>query len=365
MTEGGTDNWKELHDRAGAVWATIDGVPVARHYGDPASEYRAATQGVAIIDHSHRYRFVIHGRAPGQMLKGVVTGRIPPMPTGGESTGLGERAYSTVLTPKGRMVSDLFLTRVPGDDEQFVMDVPAAGAAGLTEYLAKVMPPRFAKVEDVTDLTRSLTFVGPEAASGLAAALARPESVAQELDQLENDQVMFFDGASATPVPLFAARNPDVGVDAFTVVGPAAAMGEAFRKTLEAGRSVAGWGVWETLRVQAGTPRFGADMGERTIPVEAGIDVRAIDHTKGCYTGQEVIVRIRDRGHVNRHLRRLAFTGTTAPGDELRAVGGDKVVGEVTSAVESPESGTRIGLGYVRREIEVGTTLQDGVTVVA
>ena len=72
---------------------------------------------------------------------------------------------------------------------------------------------------------------------------------------------------------------------------------------VDGGAVPAGLGVWKTLGVEAGRPVFGTDMDERTLPPEAGIVERAIDQTKGCYTGQEVIVRIRDRGHVNRHLR--------------------------------------------------------------
>jgi folate-binding protein YgfZ len=99
-------------------------------------------------------------------------------------------------------------------------------------------------------------------------------------------------------------------------------------------------------------------MGEDTIPVEAGIHDRAIDYTKGCYTGQEVIVRIRDRGHVNRSLRQLMLGDVPAPhrGAELYLPGGDKAVGYVTSAVQSPRFGQTVALGYVKRGTE-GTPL--------
>ena len=96
-------------------------------------------------------------------------------------------------------------------------------------------------------------------------------------------------------------------------------------------------------------------MDEGTIPVEAGIDDRAIDHGKGCYTGQEIIVRIRDRGHVNRHLRSLDLgdVPTPASGTELFAPDGTgKSVGRITSAVQSPKNGGVIALAYVRRGVE-------------
>jgi folate-binding protein YgfZ len=96
-------------------------------------------------------------------------------------------------------------------------------------------------------------------------------------------------------------------------------------------------------------------MDEDTLPPEAGIEDRAIDHEKGCYTGQEVIVRIRDRGHVNRHLTRLELgdVPTPAAGTELRSADGSgKPVGRITSAVQSPKLGGVLALAYVARGAE-------------
>ena len=95
-------------------------------------------------------------------------------------------------------------------------------------------------------------------------------------------------------------------------------------------------------------------MDESTIPIEAGIHHRAIDYEKGCYTGQEVIIRIRDRGHVNRHLRTLHLGDAAAPskGTELTEPGGEKAIGWITSSVESPRYGETLALAYVRRGIE-------------
>jgi folate-binding protein YgfZ len=106
--------------------------------------------------------------------------------------------------------------------------------------------------------------------------------------------------------------------------------------------------------VEEGRPAFGTDMDETTIPVEAGIHERAIDYQKGCYTGQEVIVRIRDRGHVNRILRRLHLGDVPLParGTELFVTGEEKPAAVVTSAVESPRFGGIVALAYVRRGVE-------------
>ncbi|MDH5589433.1 MAG: hypothetical protein OEZ37_05255, partial [Gemmatimonadota bacterium] len=155
------------------------------------------------------------------------------------------------------------------------------------------------------------------------------------------------------------ARWQDVGPPSFDAIGPRAAV-EALRSSLVAG-GVAEMGLdtWETLRVEAGRPAFGVDMDQDTIPVEAGIDGRAIDHAKGCYTGQEVIVRIRDRGHVNRSLRNVFLGDVPLPaaGAELFVEGESRPMGRVTSAVLSPSAGGVLALAYVRRGVESGTAL--------
>ena len=115
--------------------------------------------------------------------------------------------------------------------------------------------------------------------------------------------------------------------------------------------------TWTTLRVEAGRPAYGVDMDEDTIPVEAGIHERAIDYAKGCYTGQEVIVRIRDRGHVNRYAPAPAPGRRGAASEGRGAVRGRssrgaRPVGVVTSAVRSPKHGETLALGYVKRGVE-------------
>jgi folate-binding protein YgfZ len=126
------------------------------------------------------------------------------------------------------------------------------------------------------------------------------------------------------------------------------------------GGGACGWQAFETARIEAGIPRFGADMDETTIPLECGLEAQAITYTKGCYIGQEVINRIHSVGHVNRELRglRLADGLKHLPrqGDKLFHAG--KEAGWVTSATTSPVLNTNIALGYVRREAtQPGTQL--------
>ncbi len=114
----------------------------------------------------------------------------------------------------------------------------------------------------------------------------------------------------------------------------------------------------EVLRIEAGVPKWGADMDENTIPNEAGLEARAISYDKGCYIGQETIARIKTYGHVNRRLVQMVIAGESVParGDKILAEG--REVGEVTSAVCSLRLGKPLALGYVRRQFAVtGTKL--------
>lgn len=112
--------------------------------------------------------------------------------------------------------------------------------------------------------------------------------------------------------------------------------------------------TFEILRVEAGKPVWGAELDETVIPLEAELD-DAISFSKGCYLGQEIIARIKSRGHTNRSLRRLRLSAAGAPGDEVFAVSDEprvQSVGRITSAAVSPVYGP-IAMAYVRNEYAV------------
>lgn len=347
---------RDLHDEKGARFETLRGVEVVRSYGDPLGEVRAATAGASMRDRSHRTRLRIGGRSPGAMLQGVVTGTIPGVPTtAAAGVRSGRVEPSAVLTPKGRVVSDLRLWREPGDEEAFGMDVPAPGAAALAEHFARVMPPRLARVEDVSDATGMLTFMGPEAAVVLSRdALGLRVETDELLAMAEGD-------SRAVEAGPLVIRSADVATPAWDVIADRPTIRALWRRAIEAGVVPVGSGVWEALRLEAGRPAFGADFGGETLLPETGLERRLVDGAKGCYTGQEVVVRIRDRGHVNKHLRRLRLGEgpTPAPGSEVWAEGHERPIGTLTSVAESPRLGP-LALAYVRREVEPAATVHIG-----
>jgi hypothetical protein len=144
------------------------------------------------------------------------------------------------------------------------------------------------------------------------------------------------------------------GAPAFDAVGDPAAV-ERLRAAL--GLRAAAAPEYERSRILAGVPKLGADVDERTIPQEAGLEREAVSFTKGCFVGQELVCRIDTRGHVNRLLRRLvarAGEPDLAPGAGV--VVGGREVGRVTSAAGD------VALAMVRREIAPGTEVVAGAT---
>lgn len=344
---------------AGGIATEYHGRTSVRHFGDPSAEYRAATESTAVFDRSHRARLVVSGRSPGQMLNGVLTGRMPEVPSGAGEVVSGVGTYHAVLTPKGKMISDLWAYRLgDSETESYLLDVPVAGLAGLLEHFGRFLPPRFAAANDVSARTASISVVGPEAVAAVTrlALGLRVEPTALETTQegawFATGTPSAEDGASLAG--LLVTRTEEVWPDAWTVFGPVSGVRALWAALVADGATPAGLGVWATLRVEAGRPVFGTDMDEATLPPEAGIVERAIDQTKGCYTGQEVIVRIRDRGHVNRQLCVLELGDVPAPakGAELLATDGSgKVVGRLTSVVQSPKVEGVLAMGYVRRGV--------------
>ena len=319
-----------------------------------SSGYQAALVGAAVAARPDRSRLRVTGRDPVGMLQGILTNRVPePAQTVSPGVTRGRALYAAVLTPKGKMVTDLRVVRGPrGEEERLLLDAPTGGLFGLLAHLGRYVPPRFARTADVTAATGSLTVAGPEAPALLSRDGLGLRVEAAQLSALTEDEWLWVDAGAAGVLVL---RSGELATPSFDVVADWTTCEALARVLVEGGAAPLTLAELAVLRVEAGRPAWGSDMDEDTIPPEAGIDGRAIDHTKGCYTGQEVIVRIRDRGHVNRRLSGLRLGSGPLPGrgTELWAEGQDRPVGSVTTAVASPRAGGGLALGYLRRAVEV------------
>ena len=328
---------------------------------------------VAVVDRDDLAMLRMWGRDPVRMLNGLLTNDLGHATT--------DRAvYAAILTPKGKVIADVrvFHLPTPEGETELRLAVPAAAVPTLGEHLRKYVPPHFAKWEFVDG---SIVGVyGPRAAPLVTTALgvepATVEDAVTTIDQ--GGRAVSAIATRITGVPGYDLFFPAVPRDP---AGPAGAPSAADatdvadglnpdRAALSAAARDAGGGdatfeAFEIARVEAGRPRYGVDITDATLPAEAfeaiGQMDRAISFSKGCYTGQEVVIRIAHRGHVNRHLRGILLgdVAPPAPGSPLVHPETGKQVGFTTSAVVSPALGRAIALGYVRREVEPG----DEVTI--
>jgi folate-binding protein YgfZ len=204
-------------------------------------------------------------------------------------------------------------------------------------------------------LRAEVGIYGPHAAAALAAAGVEGTLPAATFASAR----LQIAGAAALVV-----RSDEAGIPGYEIIAdPASAA--AVRAALERAdaRPVSDEDL-EIVRVESGRPKFGVDMDADTIPLEAGLEDRAISRTKGCYVGQEVIVRVLDRGHgrVARRLVGLTFdAGAAVPAAGTAVTSGDREIGRVTSAVWSPSLARPIALAYVHRDfVEPGTSVRAG-----
>jgi tRNA-modifying protein YgfZ len=185
-----------------------------------------------------------------------------------------------------------------------------------------------------------LSLLGPEA----AAVAGTPALPADEHSHL----VVEIDGLAARAI------RTDVGIDLLCDAADTGALRAALER---AGAAPVSEAAVECLRVERGRPRYGIELDETVIPQEAGLNARAVSFSKGCYVGQETVARLHYRGKPNRHLRGLLLSAPAQTGDELALDG--RTVGRVGTVADSPRLGP-IALGFVRREIELGSTVLAG-----
>lgn len=303
-------------------------------------QYEALRFGAGYIDLIDRCWIALSGSDRADYLQGLLTNDVAALLPG---TG----CYAAYLTPKGRMIADMFVFSEQG---RLLLDVHESVSEQLRERFEELI---FA--EDVT-----VHGLGPErSAFGVhgprsAAVISAISGVGPKLSVNEHRPVAF--GGSRG----LLARTDDLGVEGYRLIVDRGIASEFEALLVEAGAVRVDALTTEAVRVESGRPAFPRDMDTETIPLEAGIEDRAINFDKGCYVGQEVIVRIlhRGQGRVARRLVGLTLDGTSALDARLPKAGavvwsaeGDDGIGRVTSAVISPALGKLIALGYVPRAL--------------
>ncbi len=295
-------------------------------YGDVTGEYLALRQAAGVVTERHDLVWV-RGPDAVRFLDGLVSQAVEPMP-------VGSTARSLLLAPQGKLRAPHVLLR--GDDE-----VGLLTDRGIGEVAANDLTRFKIRVDVSIDIEPApiVAVWGPEA----PVVVGRATGVAVSEGWLRVGDTV------AASVPLHPGGLPRVvvaGIDADEMTG--------------AGIRRCGTLAVDSVRIEQGEPVMGRDVGDGTIPQEGLLVEGAVEFTKGCYLGQELVARIDSRGHVNRLLRGVVVAANVIPPSGAHVVHEDKIVGTITSTGESLELRAPVAMALVRREVApaAGVTLR-------
>ncbi len=301
--------------------------------------YAAAVRGAAWFDDSARGKLTVQGKEAASFLHNLCTNDIK-----GLRVGQGCEAFFT--SAQARVLAHGYVSRLA--EEAYWIDVPAGTGAELLRHLDRHLISEIVELADVSADWRQVHVAGPDAKALLAQVL---QSALPDLAELE---WMPASGADLAHGRL--RRHDFLGIPGFDWVGAKESMALVRERLTAAGAVEGSKEVYETLRVEAGTPVYGLDIDSTNLPQEVGRTERAVSFTKGCYIGQETVARIRTYGHVNRLLVGLRLAGPSAAPANAPVLCDGKEVGQVTSSVVSPRGGGAIALAYLRRGHEAPGT---------
>jgi folate-binding protein YgfZ len=339
-------------DINGAVEAEWPDEGVAAHYGDPAREQRAMTEGQVLVDRSNRGVVKVTGPDRLNWLHSLTSQHVERLTPGSTREAL-------ILSPQGQLEHHLTLT---DDGTATWIHVEPHTAKALVDYLNSMRFMLRVEVEDLSGVLVVQTLAGPLPADG--GVLARTDELFSSVPSLQEHVGQDEKGSQASSGPatlldegvVAAVTQNPFGLD--LIVSP-----EAAGKLAET-YPVAGLWAFEAARIAAHVARPGLDTDHKTLPHEIGLIESAVHLNKGCYRGQETVARIHNLGHPPRRLVFLHLDGSAdrlpAHGSPLTLADGTQV-GFVGSAARHFELGP-IGLGLVKRSVDVNATLlADGV----
>jgi len=324
------------HKSAGATIENWFGCALPGRFSDDwIAEYRAARESVALIDKNYRAYLRFSGPDRVRYLNALLTNNIKDLATG-------HGLVSLFLNPQGRIQAEIE-TYATGESLWCVTFAMIREA--LVPALDKYIIMDDVTLTDETDIFGTLALEGPRAAE-LVKKIAGVDL--GELDELEFREAEV--GGFSVGV---TKRSPGgiVGAEFLGARSDLPKLWELLREEVtKAGGRPMGYEALSALRLEQGIPWFGYDFGDKQIPHEAGLQDSHISYTKGCYTGQEIVERVRSRGQANRVRVLLNFSAAEAPASGTSLLGDGKEVGFVTRAANSPLLQAPIAMGYVRRE---------------
>ncbi|MFQ5509822.1 MAG: YgfZ/GcvT domain-containing protein [Leptospirillia bacterium] len=334
-----------IHAGLNARFTELDGQPVVAGYGDVAEEVRRVRATGGLIDRSYRAVLSITGPDRGALLQSLSTNNVVGQP-------VGSAIANAICTNHGKAQSLFTCIRLA---ESYLLDMDPLAAGDTAAFLEKYTIVRDAKTEDVSTDWGHIGLYGPQSLEVLAAATG-----GDALPDTEGAVVALADG-------VLVVATAEAGLSGFELLIPATHFASLWERLMAAGREygVTPFGVdaLETLRIESGRPRFGVELDDGHIVLEAGLS-DLVSFEKGCYLGQETLSRVVFRGQLSRRLCGLILDGDDVPqagAPVLEAAGEGKEVGVVMSAVASPTLGKTVALAYLKRAFwEPGTKLTVG-----
>jgi folate-binding protein YgfZ len=324
-----------LHRSCGATISTWFGCALPDHWTDPHTEQNFARESVALLDKNYRCYLSFSGPDRVRYLNAILTNNIKDL-------AVDHGVVSLLLNPQGHILAEIETYASP---DALCCVSYAMIRERLIEWLDKYIIMDDVTLSDESQRYGTLALEGPQAG---AAAYELAGINLASLEELERTR------GTVAAIPCWITKRSPGGVagcDFLVEQDQLANFWEVLLRSVRAhGGGPAGCAALSAQRLAQGVPWFGYDFGEKQIPHEAGLENSHISYTKGCYTGQEIVERVRSRGQVNRRRVELIFDGAIAPPANEPLLADGKEAGFVTRAALPSFFPRAIGMGYVRKD---------------
>jgi folate-binding protein YgfZ len=279
-------------------------------------------EGAAWIDLTGRAKIRAHGEDRVRLMHAMTTNHVAQLTPG-------QGCYAFFLNPQGRILADVNLFVLP---EYLLLDMEPEVRVKIYEHLDKFIIADDVTLEDVTDGIATVNVEGPKSESVLTGIGAPIPAGGFGIEAWGDD---------------FVARVSSTGAPGFSMFVPFSRKTELIGRLEAAGAVASDAESAEVVRLEHWLPKYGVDIVENYIPQEVQ-RLDAIHFSKGCYVGQEIVERVRSRGHLNKMLMRLKIDTDQPVARAARVLAGDKDFGEVKSAAFSPALGKTLALVMLR-----------------
>jgi len=325
----------DWHRSNGASFIERNGWLLPAHFADAAAEHQAVCSAAGLIDLSHRGLLQFTGPDRMSFLQGMLSNDLRALkPFDGQ--------YATLLTQQGKVIADV---RVLCAMNSFYLDFWENLKEKILAHLNRYLIADEVEIADRSQEYAIISVQGPKAQTLLQDVVAS----GAQLPTRPKQHAM----ADIERTAVCVVRDSHTGQAGYDLITPLASVVKIAQALTQFGKQRSALWIGEDaqniLRVESGIPRYGVDFTGENLLLEVGID-DAFSYTKGCYLGQEVVERIRSRGHVNKKLCGLLIDGEDAadPGEVIEVQ--SKEAGRITSSVVSPQLQRPIALGYVNKE---------------